>query len=92
MMGDRRIRCGRDFSAWLGLTPLQKSTGGKQKLGQITKMGEPPGARPDHGTIGNTTPDRDYPRSTHGHSRWGLSTMDAIPKPPEACWRRRWPA
>ena len=23
-----------------GLTPLQKSTGGKQKLGQITKMGE----------------------------------------------------
>ena len=31
---------GRDFSAWLGLTPLQKSTGGKQKLGQITKMGE----------------------------------------------------
>ncbi|MGZ3377529.1 MAG: IS110 family RNA-guided transposase [Phenylobacterium sp.] len=34
------FRCGRDFSAWLGLTPLQKSTGGKQKLGQITKMGE----------------------------------------------------
>ena len=34
------FRRGRDFSAWLGLTPLQKSTGGKQKLGQITKMGE----------------------------------------------------
>ena len=34
------FRCGRDFSAWLGLTPLQKSSGGKQKLGQITKMGE----------------------------------------------------
>jgi transposase len=34
------FRCGRDFSAWLGLTPLQRSTGGKQKLGQITKMGE----------------------------------------------------
>ena len=34
------FKCGRDFSAWLGLTPLQKSTGGKQKLGQITKMGE----------------------------------------------------
>ncbi len=34
------FRCGRDFAAWLGLTPLQKSTGGKQKLGQITKMGE----------------------------------------------------
>lgn len=34
------FRCGRDFSAWLGLTPMQRSTGGKQKLGQITKMGE----------------------------------------------------
>lgn len=31
---------GRDFAAWLGLTPLQRSTGGKQKLGQTTKMGE----------------------------------------------------
>lgn len=31
---------GRDFAAWLGLTPLQKSTGGKQKLGAISKHGE----------------------------------------------------
>jgi len=31
---------GRDFSAWVGLTPMQKSTGGKQKLGRITRMGE----------------------------------------------------
>jgi transposase len=31
---------GRDFAAWLGLTPLQKSTGGKQKLGVTSKMGE----------------------------------------------------
>jgi transposase len=28
------FRCGRDFSAWVGLTPLQRSTGGKQKLGR----------------------------------------------------------
>jgi transposase len=34
------FRCGRDFAAWLGLTPLQKSSGGKEKLGRITKMGE----------------------------------------------------
>jgi transposase len=27
------FRAGRDFAAWLGLTPLQKSTGGKQKRG-----------------------------------------------------------
>ncbi len=31
---------GRDFAAWLGLTPLQRSTGGKQKLGVTSKMGE----------------------------------------------------
>jgi transposase len=34
------FRKGRDFAAWLGLTPLQKSTGGKQRLGAISKMGE----------------------------------------------------
>jgi transposase len=34
------FRCGRDFAAWVGLTPLQRSTGGKQKLGATSKMGE----------------------------------------------------
>ena len=34
------FRKGRDFAAWLGLTPLQRSTGGKAKLGSITRMGE----------------------------------------------------
>ena len=31
---------GRDFAGWLGLTPLQKSTGSKQKLGAVSKRGE----------------------------------------------------
>lgn len=31
---------GRDFAAWLGLAPRQHSTGGKQRLGSISKMGE----------------------------------------------------
>lgn len=30
---------GRDFSAWLGSTPRQNSSGGKEKLGSITKQG-----------------------------------------------------
>ena len=34
------FRCGRDFAAWLGLTPLQRSTGGKQKLGAVSQRGE----------------------------------------------------
>jgi transposase len=31
---------GRDFTAWLGLVPRQHSTGGKQVLGRISKMGQ----------------------------------------------------
>jgi len=31
---------GRDFSAWMGLTPRQNSTDGKQRLGKTSKMGE----------------------------------------------------
>jgi len=31
---------GRDFAAWVGLTPSQRSSGGKQKLGATSKMGE----------------------------------------------------
>ena len=31
---------GRDFAAWLGLVPKQLSTGGKTKLGRISKMGQ----------------------------------------------------
>jgi len=34
------FRRGRDFAAWLGLTPRQHSTGGQQRLGATTKMGE----------------------------------------------------
>jgi transposase len=31
---------GRDFSAWLGLTPRQNSSGGKVRLGSTSKMGQ----------------------------------------------------
>ena len=31
---------GRDFAAWLGLVPVQHSTGGKQVLGKTSKMGQ----------------------------------------------------
>jgi transposase len=33
------FKSGRDFAAWLGLTPRQDSSGGKDKLGAITKQG-----------------------------------------------------
>jgi len=34
------FRSGRDFSAWIGLVPKQNSSGGKEKLGNITKRGD----------------------------------------------------
>lgn len=33
------FKCGREFAAYLGLVPRQHSTGGKSRLGRITKMG-----------------------------------------------------
>ena len=36
----RAFRSGRDFSAWVGLVPKQHSSGGKDKLGGISKQGD----------------------------------------------------
>lgn len=36
----RQFACGRDFAAWLGLVPRQHSTGGKARLGRISKAGQ----------------------------------------------------
>jgi transposase len=34
-----RFKSGRDFAAWIGLTPKDHSTAGKQRLGGITRAG-----------------------------------------------------
>jgi len=34
------FRSGREFAAWLGLVPRQRSTGGKQRMGRITRQGD----------------------------------------------------
>jgi transposase len=34
------FRCGRDFAAWLGLVPRQFSSGGKERLGRVSKAGQ----------------------------------------------------
>jgi transposase len=35
-----RFKNGRQFAAWIGLVPSQNSTGGKERLGAITKTGD----------------------------------------------------
>ena len=37
----RDFKCGRQLAAWLGLVPGQYSSGGKIRLGYITKAGDP---------------------------------------------------
>ena len=36
----KAFRTGRDFAAWIGLVPRQNSTGGKERLGSISKQGD----------------------------------------------------
>lgn len=33
------FKSGRQFAAWLGLVPRQNSSGGKERLGRVSKMG-----------------------------------------------------
>jgi transposase len=34
------FRSGREFAAWLRMTPRQKSSGGKERLGRTSKSGD----------------------------------------------------
>ena len=34
------FRSGREFAAWLGMTPRQNSSGGKERLGRTSKRGD----------------------------------------------------
>ncbi len=36
----QQFKSGRDFTAWLGMVPRQYTTGGKSRLGRITKRGD----------------------------------------------------
>jgi transposase len=36
-----QFKSGREFAAWIGLVPRQNSSGGKEKLGSISKQGNP---------------------------------------------------
>ena len=60
------FRRGREFSAWLGLVPRQRTTGGKPRLGGIIEDGSArPEAAPVRGGHGGRPP-RGPPRRVHG--------------------------
>jgi transposase len=60
------FRRGRDFAAWLGLVPCQRSTGGKQRLGRTSKMGEPRHPSAAHRRRDGGDPGGQAPRSAGG--------------------------
>ena len=37
----KSFRSGRNFLAWIGIVPKQHSSGGKNRLGNISKQGDP---------------------------------------------------
>jgi len=40
MTDPAHFKSGRQFAAWLGLVPRKNSTGGKERLGHVSKMGD----------------------------------------------------
>lgn len=62
------FKSGRDLAAWIGLTPRQHSSGGKQILGRVSKQGDRYLRRLL--TVGATSVMHRVPGKTDGHSSW----------------------
>jgi len=88
-IGDgHQFRNGREFAAWLGLTPANKSSGGKERLGRITKMGDQ--YLRQLLVVGMTS----LVRQTRSHperaSKWLASLLERKPaRVPQSPWRTR---
>ncbi len=78
---------GRNFAAWLGLVPRQRSTGGKAKLGSVSKMGQTDIRRLL--IVGAISVIRWVVRKGGSANRW-LATL-VTRKPKEWSRRSRWP-
>ena len=87
------FKSGRHFAAWLGLTPKERSTGGKQRMGGISREGKRTpapgaGARRDLGH-----PSRRQARQQAGHRMaHGIAGTQAAAWSPPSPWPTRWPA
>jgi transposase len=71
------FRSGRELAAWIGLVPRQHSSGGKRKLGRVSKQGDRYLRRLL--TIGATSVMRRLPGKTDGHSAWVRMLLDRRP-------------
>lgn len=75
----KAFRCGRDFAAWIGLTPKDHSTAGKTRLGVITRAGDE--ALRSVLVAGATAVIQQARKGRGQHSRWLLDLIKR--KPPK---------
>ena len=75
----KAFRCGRDFAAWIGLTPKDHSTAGKTRLGVITRAGDE--ALRSVLIAGATSVIQQARKRRGQHSRWLLELIGR--KPPK---------
>jgi transposase len=75
----RAFRSGRDFAAWVGLTPKDHSTAGKQRLGVITRAGDEALRRTL--VLGATAVVTQVRKGKGDHSRWLVDLVAR--KPPK---------
>ena len=73
------FRSGRDFAAWIGLTPKDHSTGGRQRHGGITKAGD--SALRSTLIVGATALLRHVRKGRHKPSAWLAALLQR--KPPK---------
>ena len=69
---------GRKFAAWIGLTPKSNSSGGKERLGHISKMGDQYLRRL---LVNGMTSQLRWIRSNPGSHRWAANLLTK--KPPK---------
>lgn len=73
-----QFRSGRHFAAWLGLTPRERSTGGKQRMGGISRAGD---ERLRHLLVtGATAVIRHVKPGSRNASAWLLSLLERRPR------------
>lgn len=72
-----QFRSGRDLAAWLGLTPLNRSSGGKERLGRISKMGDRYIRRLL--VVGMTSRIKQIKRRPEAYDPWFSSILDRKP-------------
>ena len=65
---------GRQFAAWLGLVPSQHSSGGKARLGHITKAGD--GYMRSLLVLGARSMLNSAKNKTDGVSRWAIALAE----------------